>query len=169
MDALDAIFTRRSIRVYTNEPVADEHINTILKAGMHAPSAGNQQPWHFIVIRDRNVMRAVPDFHPHALMLPQADVAILVCGDPTLELHPGYWPVDCAAATENMLLASHALGLGAVWLGIYPREERIKGMRRLCMVPETVMPFALLSIGHPAETKTSARRFNETKIHYDQW
>ena len=169
MDALEAILTRRSIRQYTTKPVPDEFVTDLLKAGMSAPSAGNQQPWHFMVINDRNILNAIPQFHPYSSMLKEASLAILVCGDEKLEYHQGYWIQDCSAATENILIAAHALGLGAVWLGIYPREERVSGMRNLLALPAHVMPLSLISIGYPAEQKPPADRFDRKKIHYNRW
>ena len=168
-EMLDLIHARRSIRAYTPEAVSDDDIAEILDAAMAAPSAGNQQPWHFVVIRDRALLAAVPGFHPHARMAPQAPVAILVCGDPALERHAGYWVQDCSAATENLLLAAAAKGLGAVWCGVHPREERVEGFRRLLGLPAQVVPFAFVPIGHPAESKAPARRFNPERVHRDRW
>ena len=128
MDALQAILTRRSIRRYTSEPVSDETVTELLKAAMSAPTAAGEI-WDFVVVRDRNVLAGVSKYHPHAEMLKSANVAILVCGNPNIEKLPGRWVLDCAAATENILIAANALGLGAVWVGIYPVEERIKGLR----------------------------------------
>ena len=109
-----------------SEAVSEADVTELLEAAMAAPSAGNQQPWHFIVIRDRAVLNAIPGFHPHAAMALHAPVGILVCGDPALEKHPGYWVQDCAAATENLLLAVAAKGLGAVWCGVYPSRTGSK-------------------------------------------
>jgi len=102
-------------------------------------------------------------------MLREASVAILVCGDLSEEKHGGYWIQDCSAATQNILIAAHAKGLGAVWLGIYPRKERIDGMRKLLGIPEHVVPLSLISIGYPAEQKPPANRYNAFKIHNNHW
>lgn len=169
MDVMKAIFTRRSIRKYTDQPVSDELMETLLRAAMAAPSAGNQQPWHFVVIRDRKVLDKIPEFHPHSKMLYQAPVAILVCGDPTVEKYEGRWPLDCSAATENLLLAAHAKGLGAVWLAVYPVEERMAKLRELLGIPEHINPFALISLGHPAEEKEPADRYKKERVHQDKW
>lgn len=166
---LDLMHARRSIRKYTGEPVGEEVVTQILAAAMAAPSAGNQQPWHFVVIRDRALLDAVPGFHPHAKMAEQAPVAILVCGDPTLEKHQGYWVQDCSAATENLLLAVVARGLGAVWCGVHPRPERVEGFSRLLGLPPHVVPFAFVPIGHPGEAKPPAQRFNPERVHRDRW
>ncbi|MDZ7263507.1 MAG: nitroreductase family protein [candidate division KSB1 bacterium] len=166
---MHAILTRRSIRHYTSEPIAEAVIQDILRAGMSAPSAGNEQPWQFVVIRERHLLDQIPAFHPYASMLKEATVAILVCGDETLEKHRGFWVQDCSAATENMLIAIRANELGSVWLGIYPRTERMAGLRRLLGIPEHIIPFALLPIGYPAETKPPANRFDPSRVHQNQW
>ena len=117
---MDAILTRRSIRHYTAQPVAEELITGFLKAAMAAPSAGNEQPWEFVVLTERTILDRIPSFHPYAAMLREAPAAILVCGDLAREKHEGYWVQDCSAATENILIAVNEKGLGAVWLGIFP-------------------------------------------------
>ena len=170
MDALQTLASRRSIRKYTASPVSDQAVQEILEAAMSAPSAGNQQPWHFVVIRERKLLDRIPDFHPHSLMCRESQVAILICGDPSLEKHAGYWVQDCSAATENLLLAVHAKGLGGVWVGVFPREERINGLRSLLNIPERVIPFALVPIGHPAEQKPPRPdRYNEARVHRNTW
>jgi len=169
MDALEAIRTRRSIREYENRPVPDSLIKQVIAAAMMAPSARNGQPWQFVVIDDRELLDRVPEFHPNAEMARRAPVAILVCGDLTLEGSPGYWPIDCAAATQNLLLAAHALGLGAVWTGVYPREERMNGFRRLLNLPEHVVPHTFVPIGYPAERPVSADRYQPARVHRNGW
>jgi len=169
MDAMDAIFTRRSIRKYTKQPVPDQLIKELLKAAMSAPSAHNEQPWHFIVIRDRHILDEIPKFHPYSRMLKEAPVAILVCGDEQLEKSKGRWPQDCSAATQNILIAAQAKGLGAVWLGIYPDDERVNDIRKLLSIPKHVIPLSLVSIGYPAEHKPPANRYKAERVHYDQW
>ncbi|MDW7651903.1 MAG: nitroreductase family protein [Bacillota bacterium] len=166
---MDIILTRRSIRKYKDKAVPDATVYELLRAAMAAPSAGNAQPWHFVVIRERQILDAIPEFHPYAGMVREASVAILVCGDEKLEKYPGYWVQDCSAATQNILLAAHDRGLGAVWLGIYPREERINGMRRLLSLPAEVTPLSLIPVGFPAEKKPPADRFLPERIHYDGW
>jgi nitroreductase len=169
VDTIEAIRTRRSIRRYTGETVPDDVLTEILKAAMSAPSAGNQQPWHFVVVADRAVREAIARFHPYAQMVPEAPVAIVVCGDLRLESYKGCWVQDCSAATQNMLLAAHAKGLGAVWVGIYPVEERIRGMRGLLGIPDHVVPLSMVSIGHPGEKKAPPSRFRQERVHRDRW
>ena len=169
MDAMETILTRRSVRKYNKKPLSDQIVKELLEAAMSAPSAGNQQPWHFIVINDPEILGKIPTFHNHAKMLKDASVAILVCGDLDLEKHKGMWMQDCSAATQNILLAARAKGLGAVWLGIYPREERVKGMKELTNLPENVLPFSLISIGHSAEKQEKVDRYNTSRIHHNKW
>ena len=166
---MQSIFNRRSIRKYTNEVVPEDLIEQILRAGMSAPSAGNEQPWHFIVISDRNVMGEIQKVHPYSHMLKEASHAIVVCGDMSLQKYDGYWVQDCSAAMQNMLLMSQELGLGSVWLGVYPQVERVKGLKELLDMPLNVTPFSIMSLGYPAETKEPADRFNPSRIHRDRW
>ncbi len=169
MEAIEAILSRRSIRKYAPGTIPDETVTELLVAAMSAPSAGNEQPWQFVVIRDRHLLDQIPGVHPYARMVEEADLAILVCGDAQLETHAGYWVQDCAAATQNLLLAAHAKGLGAVWLGVYPREERVAGIRKLLGLPQQVTPLALVPIGLPAEDKPPSNRFHADRVHHDGW
>jgi nitroreductase len=169
VDAMEAILSRRSIRRYTQEPVPDVTVAEILTAAMSAPSAGNQQPWQFIIIADRALRDEIPALHPYAQMVPEAPVAILVCGDLRLESYAGYWVQDCSAATQNILLAAHARGVGAVWVGIYPKEERVKRLQKLLGLPDQVIPLALIPMGFPAEQVPPAHRFDPSRIHRNRW
>jgi len=169
MDLIDGIFSRRSIRKYKNGELSKDQIDTILKAGMYAPSARNQQPWHFIVVSDKKILLQIKEVHPYASMLEHAQIAILVCGDETLELSEGYWVVDCSAATQNILLAAHGLGLGAVWLGLHPREERKNDVRAIFDLPSNIQPLSLISIGISDEQKDDPKRFKPERIHYNIW
>lgn len=169
MEALEAILTRRSIRKYSKEKVPDEKIHKLLEAAMSAPSANNYQPWHFIVINDKKIFDQIPKFHPYSKMIKNASVAIAVCGDKKLEKNNDYLVQDCSAATENILLAAHALGLGAVWLGIYPRKERLSNLKKHLNIPDDILPISLISIGYPAEQNPPAERFNPDRIHNNLW
>ena len=169
METMEAILTRRSIRRYTGESVPDAVIEEILRAAMQAPSAGNEQPWQFVVITGCAILREIPRFHKHAKMVLDAPVAILVCGDLSREKHEGFWVQDCCAATQNILLAAHARGLGAVWVGIFPREGRVTGFRKLLGLPDHVVPLALVPIGYPAVRKPGEDRFDRSRIHRDRW
>ena len=169
MDAIKAILTRRSIRTYQKTPLTEEILTTLLKAAMSAPSAGNEQPWHFIIITDTKTINKIPSFHTHAAMLKNTPTALLICGDTHLDKHAGMWIQDCAGSTENILIAAQALHLGSVWLGVFPREERITGLRNLLNIPDHIIPFALVAIGYPAEEKPAANRYNKERIHYNTW
>ncbi len=169
MEALEAILSRRSIRRYTDEPVSETAVTQLLRAACAAPSANNQQPWTFVVIDERELLDAIPDVHPYARMSKEAPLVVLVCGLPERERHPGYWEQDCAAATQNLLLAAHAQGLGAVWCGVHPREQRVQGVRELLGIPAEVVPFALIVVGHPAEEKPPSDRYSEERVHRNGW
>jgi nitroreductase len=173
MDAIKAILSRRSIRRYKDTPVPEEYIREVLKAGMNAPSAANQQPWEFIIISDRDLLDAIPDIHPYSKMLKEAPLAILVCADIDREMFKtlsiGYFVQDCSAATENILIAAYALGLGSVWLGVYPVEERITALRKMLNLPLNIIPFSLIALGFSDEEKEDVLRYDEARIHYNKW
>ena len=169
MELLEAIRTRRSIRRYTDRPVSEEHLLAIIEAAMQAPSAGNQQPWHFLVLTDRDKLDAFPSFHPFSAMSRQAPAAILVCGDPAAGPWPDFWPQDCSAAVQNALLAARDLGLGTVWVGIYPVEERMVGCRRLLTIPDHIYPFALIPVGWPEGDFGPADRTRPERIRWERW
>ena len=169
MDVFEAMETRRSIRKYTDEAVSDKAVERMLSAAMMAPSAGNAQPWQFVVVRDRSRLEKVKDYNPYAAMADKAPVGILVCGDLRLEKYEGFWVQDCSAAVQNLLLAAHAMGLGAVWTGVYPMESRVKGFRGLFDLPDPVIPLALVVIGHPDQQLPSKSRFKPERVHRDGW
>jgi nitroreductase len=169
MDTLKAIHTRRSIREYKDKPIPEEMVIELLKAAMASPSARNQQPWEFVVITDPELRRKIPAVCPFAQMIVDAPLAVLVCGDLKIETAPGYWVIDCAAATQNMLLAAHAHGLGAVWTGVYPREERMDGLTELLNLPEYILPHSLVVIGYPDQQPPQQDRFKLERIHKNGW
>jgi nitroreductase len=169
MNVVEAIRTRRSIRKFTGAPVGEELISEFLKSAMAAPSSKNEQPWVFVVINDRKTLDEIPKFHPYAEMIKSATVAILVCADKRRFLSEEVWIQDCSAATQNILLAAHGMGLGAVWLGIYPRGERMEGMIGLLGLPEPIIPFSLVVLGYPAEQKPPANRFDPSRVHRGKW
>ncbi len=169
MDALDAIYTRRSIRKYTPETVSDKDIEKLLRAGMAAPSAGNQQAWEFVVIDDRAVLDAIPNVHPYAQMVLDAPLCLVICADLSREKYAGFWVQDCSASTQNILVAAHAMGLGAVWLGIAPGGDRAHQVAELLKLPGGIEPLALIAVGHPDEVKEPAERFDPRKAHHNRW
>jgi len=166
---MDAIYKRRSIRKYTSEKVPDKMLLDFIKAGMNAPSAGNEQPWYFVIIDDRDLLKKITKIHPYSSMLKQAPVAILVCADLDLLAYDEFWAQDCSAATENILLEIADKDLGAVWLGIYPLEERVEGIRNLLNMPERVIPFSLISLGYPAKKKPLKKEYKKDRIKRNYW
>lgn len=161
---MNALFRRRSIRKYNNKNIENNKIELLLKAGFAAPSARNLQPYNFLVIDDRAILDRIPEFHPYSSMVMEAPLAILVLGDKRAQEMEGYIAQDCSAATENILIEATELGLGSVWLGVFPREERMSGMRELFNIPEHFIPFSLIVIGYPEETKEPSDRYDEAKI-----
>lgn len=169
MNAIDAVLSRRSIRRFTTQPLTADELRTLLEAAMAAPSAGNEQPWQFIVLTERAALEAIHRIHPYSDMLLEAPAAIVVCGDMRLDKHGGYWVQDCSAATQNVLIAANALELGAVWLGVYPREDRVRDFQQALTLPEQVIPMSLVAIGHPAEHLPPAQRYNPERVHSNHW
>jgi nitroreductase len=169
MDAMHAIMSRRSIRRFTPEAVEGATVGALLRAAMAAPSAGNQQSWRFVVVEDRERLDRLARTSPYAGLLTQAPLAVVVCGETAGARHPGFWVEDCSAAMENLLLAAHAVGLGAVWLGYYPDEERVELVRDELGIPEAVVPLGIAAVGHPAEEKEPADRFDPVLVHRETW
>ena len=169
MDILTAIHSRRSIRKFTDKPVSEEDIRILLDAAMIAPSAGNAQSWQFVVITDKAMLAKVPTIHPYAAMAANAPLGILVCGNPKVERYPGYWVQDCSAAIQNILLAALARGLGTVWTGIYPVEDRVKSFRTLCELPEDIIPLGLIVVGYHSLGDNYLSRYDEKKVHRNTW
>jgi len=169
METLKAIFTRRSIRKYSGNLVTDEQLEVLLRAAMSAPSARNKQPWHFIVIRDKNRLKEISEAHPYGKMLQDAGAAIVICGDKTIEEMDSYLLQNCSASTQNLLLAAHDLGLGAVWLGLHPREDRISSLKTILKLPDHILPVSMISLGSPDEEKEDQDRYLVDRIHIDKW
>lgn len=169
MECSSAIFGRRSIRHYRPDPVVEADVEALLRAAMAAPSAGNQQPWHMIVLRDRAVLDEIQAVHPYSRMLAEAPMAVVICGDVRDLRFPAYWAQDCAAATQNLLLAAHDRGLGAVWLGVQNDAAREADAARIFGLPEGVVCFSIIAVGWPAESKPPADRFQVSRVHRDRW
>ncbi len=171
LDAITAIMTRRSIRDYSPRPVPEDLIKLLVEAGMAAPSAFNERSQEFIVIDDRKVLDAIFNLNTKALQIKKAPVAIMICGNQEKEKFKGqgYWQLDGAVAAENILVAAHAVGLGAVWTAIYPYPDRIAAVKKLLNLPEQVMPLTIIPIGYPAEQKARENRFDASRLHKNQW
>jgi nitroreductase len=165
-DILDVIKKRRSIRKYTGQAVTDEQIRQLLEAAMAAPSASNIQSWEFVVVRDPDLKRQLAQTHTWSHMAADAAAVFVVCGNERASQH---WIADASAATENLLLAVTALGLGAVWVGIYPGTDREAHVRRVLDIPEEIRVLCLVPVGHPAESKAPRTQYAESKVHYEGW
>jgi nitroreductase len=165
------IFNRKSVRSFTSEPVSEEHVEAMLKAAMAAPTAVNYQPWRFVVVTERTQLDAMAEMLPYAKMLKQAPLAIVVCGETTwFEGHENpYWQQDCSAATENLLLAAEALGLGAVWTGVYPNMQLAGPLCEFLGLPETVQPLCAIPIGHHDGTAKPRDKWKPENVHYGRW
>jgi nitroreductase len=170
MELYEGLITRRSIRKYTGGTIPDEEIKMIIKAGMYAPSANNKRPWHFIIVDNRTQIGRIMKVHPYSAMLSGASHAIVVCGDETLQSGQMYYPLDCSAATQNILLAAHSMGYGAVWLGVHPRAERIKEIGEIFGLPAHIVPVSIISIGVPEKIPQNIPdRFEPEKIRVNHW
>ena len=171
-DLIQLIMTRTSIRAFQDKPVSDETVEVLLKAAMAAPSAKNSQPWAFVVVRDRALLEKLGDSLPNAKMTAAAPVAVAICGALEKAL-PGeaheYWIQDAAAATENFLLAVHALGLGAVWTGVHPISERIRILKEALRLPDEIEPFCLIPFGYPAVPAAVKDKWDPSIVHQDTW
>jgi nitroreductase len=165
-DRLATIFARRSIRAYTDEPVSEKDLKSLLEAGMAAPSGSNRKPWHFVAVTERQVLRALAEAHPYGKMLAHAGAAIAVCGDPSVSK---WWVQDCSAATENILIAATALELGAVWIGCHGSPEREQAIRGVLGIPDSIAVLSLLSVGHPAEEREARTQYDPNKVHRNRW
>lgn len=163
---LELIKARRSIRKYTQEPVSEEHVQALLEAAMAAPSANNRQPWEFVVVQDAELRRQLAATHPWAYMAADAPVVFVVLGDAQRSDH---WVEDTSAATQNLLLAATALGLGGVWVGIYPRAEREEHVRKVLGIPGSKRVLCILPVGHPAEHKPPRTQYDRAKVHRDRY
>jgi nitroreductase len=166
-DLLDLMYTRRSVREFTDEEVADEQVEAMLKAAMAAPSAQDLQPWHFVVVRKRKLLDKLAEVHKYAYMLEHSPLAIVVCGDQ--EVSERHWVEDTCTATQNLLLAATAVGLGGVWIGVYPKKRHQRYVRQILDIPEQVGVLCIVALGKPAEQKKARTRYNPERVHQDGW
>ena len=171
MDHLKPILERRSHRAYSDKPIPEEVVTNILKAGMFAPSAMNSQPWEFLIMKDDEKRTKVSDLVPYWSMLKKAPLAILVLAN-TANYRAStkeFIVQDCAASTQNILLAAQAQGLGGVWLGLYPKEDRMAKISKIYNIPEHVQPFSITAMGYPYRELRPHRTFKEEKVHIDEY
>ena len=171
MDINTAIFTRRSIRKFLPERnINKDTVKTILKAGLHAPTAGNKRPVNFIVVDDRNLLKKLSKAKQEAEMINEADIAIVVCGDKEKQPYHDFLHEDCSASIQNMLLCIHGLDLAAVWCGV---PEILTDCMKIYIenlhLPSNIIPIGTIAIGYPGEEKNFIDRYDEDKIHYNSW
>jgi nitroreductase len=168
---LDLIFGRRSIRVYSPGDISEAELTRVLEAAMAAPSAMTKDPWRFVVVRDRQKLARLAEGLPGGKMLPACALAIVVCGDleAAFEQNISYLLQDCSAATENLLLAAHALGLGACWVGVHPAEAGIRKVRELCVLPSSIVPVAVIALGRPGEQLEPRSRYRAESVRQENW
>lgn len=168
---LNNILNRKSVRDFTKERISEDELELIIKAGMSAPSALNLQPWEFIVFDEEKILQYMIDLHDYSKMFKTATAGILVCSnmDRTIKDYRELWIQDCSASTQNILLAIEALNLGGVWLGIYPIKERCQKLTNYFNLPENIIPFSVIALGHPSKDESSKDKYDTTKIHRNKW
>ena len=170
MNTIKAIMSRRSIRKFKNTPVTDNQIKTVLESAMQAPSSGDGRPWHFVVIKDRQKLNALADkVDGGNAMFKEAQVAIFIVADLEKEGFPGFYPQDCSCAAQNLQLAVHDLGLGTVWIALWSVKPRLDGLKEIVTIPENFEPFAIFPIGVPNEGLEEDYRYDENRVHFDEW
>jgi len=170
METREAIMTRRSIRAFQDTPVTEEQLKGLLEAAMNAPSAGDGRPWHFVVTTDRAKLYALADAVDEGnAMFKQAQAAVLICLDESLEGFAGFGPQDCSCAAQNFQLAAHDLGLGTVWIAIINVPPRVAGCRKVLGVPENITPFALFPLGVPGEELEPEIHYDDARVHNENW
>lgn len=170
--AIENIMTRTSVRAYTDRKISNEQIDTLLRAAMAAPTAGNKQPWRFVVVNERYKLDKIGNEFESMTMMKQAPLAVVVCGDTTATFTGegvGYWIQDASAATENLLLAAHAMGLGAVWCGVYPVSERVKRFTQILNLPGEILPLSCIAIGYPSGENVPKDKWNPDHVRYNNW
>ncbi len=170
METIKTIMSRRSIRKFKNTPVTDEQIKVLLESAMQAPSSGDGRPWHFVIIKDRQKINALADkVDGGNSMFKEAQVAMLIVADSEKEGFPGFYPQDCTCAAQNLQLATHDLGLGTVWIALWSVKPRLDGLNKIINIPENFNPFAIFPVGVPDEDLKEDYRYDENRIHYDEW
>lgn len=169
---LNNILERTSVRSYLDKSIEEDKIEKLLRAGMAAPTAVNKQPWHFVVVTDKSLLQKLAKANPYAEIVARAPLAIVVCGDMTKALDGNareFWVQDCSAASENILLAATGLGLGSVWTGTYPSEERCAAVSEVLGLPETLIPLNTIVIGYPDGEVTPKDKWQESNISYNMY
>lgn len=170
-DAITTILNRKSVREFTGKMLTNETLDTLAKAGMAAPSAMNKQPWVFILINDRKTLNLMADSLPSAKMLYKAGGAIVVCGDQKKNIAGNelFWVEDCAAASQNILIAVESLELGAVWTGVFPDNKKMATVRTILEIPSDVIPLNVIAIGYPSGKDVPKNKYKKENIHWNKW
>lgn len=167
---LHNILQRKSVRAYTDRAVSHEQLDTLIRAAMAAPTGRDMRPWHFIVLEGRNQLSSLAEQLPYAKMLAEAQAAVVVCGDMSVTDKEGNpsrnWTFDCSAATENLLLQAEAMGLGAVWTGVYPYDERIEAVKQVLHLPDHLIPLNVIPIGYPKGDPQPKDKYDPAKVEY---
>jgi nitroreductase len=169
MEAMEALLTRRSVSSFTDRPVEKGTLVSLVRAAMHATCEEDPHPWHFLLVTERDLLNRIPEEHPFAIMALEATAAILVCAQPEVVSPTGLWFQDCAAATQNLLLAAHAQGIGGVWVPIYPHVQRMARIRALLGIPARIEPFAIVPLGYPVDRPVQVAHLDARRIHWNGW
>lgn len=170
--AIENIMTRSSVRQYTDQAVSEATVDTLLRAGMAAPTAANKQPWSFVVVTEQALKDSLITVLKYGRPIEKAPVSIVVCGDMTKTLEGDgrdYWIQDCSAATENILLAAHAVGLGAVWCGVYPQTDRVEGVSKILNLPDHLVPLNVIAVGYPGAPANVKDKWNPDNVHFNAY
>jgi nitroreductase len=171
-DTISVIHSRKSVRNYTGERVSKDDLVALVKAGMAAPSAVNKQPWAFVIVTDDDTLAKLAEGLPYTKMIVKSRACIVVCGDMSKALsgvERDFWIQDCSAASENILLAAESMGLGAVWSGMYPLQERVAHVRKVLGLPDNIIPLNIIAVGHPSGVEKTQDKFNQANIHWEKW
>ena len=166
-NVLELIYSRQRVRDFDDAPVSEDQIEAMLKAAMAAPSVQDRRPWHFVVVRKRKTLDKLAEVHKYAYMLEKAPLAVIVCGDQ--EISEKYWVEDGCVATQNLLLAAKALGLGGVWISLYPKKKHQNAVRELLDIPDHVGVLCILALGTPAKEKQQEAKFDSERVHQEEW
>lgn len=170
---LHNILNRKSVRSYTDRKVSRAQLDTLTRAAMAAPTGRDMRPWKFVTIDDKKVLVRLAEKLPRAKMLTEANAAIVVCGDLGITDDQGKpsvnWTLDCSAATENLLLQAESMGLGAVWIGVYPYEDRMPGVSEVLGLPDHIKPLNVVAVGYPKGNPQPKDKYDAGNIHYNQW
>lgn len=166
---MNSIFTRRSIRKYEDKEIEKDKIEKLLRAAMQAPSAGNQQPWEFIVVENKESLEELAQMSPYSKVIADSKVAIVLLANKERMKFPENWQQDMAAATQNLLLEIVELGLGGVWLGVAPLEDRMNHIQKMFDLPANILPFSVVPVGYSSAENKFVDRYDETRVHNDKW